>query len=166
MPLTIPPNIMLSKGLALIGYACQHGNVSDKTWVYRFRGFYGSDPVVYSKLFEDLKEKSLSECNRQDQLSIDYFLMTIYFLRCYPTELHISALFKVSEKTARTWVWFYISKIQGLKSQKVRILLHTFQPFGSTKLTPPCLLFYPSRLCGRSTVRQGLFVQLMEFIVV
>ena len=116
MKLTIPPNMMMTKGLALVGYVNKNTGVSAATWVCRFRGIYGSDPIVYSKLFEDL-----ATLIRPEQLSLEYFLMTIYFLRCYPTELHLSALFQVSEKTARTWVWFFISKIHGLKNHKVRV---------------------------------------------
>jgi hypothetical protein len=120
MNVSVTPNDMLQKGLSLVG--CQNGTMSNKTCVYRFRGFYGSDPIVYAMLFEDIKTKS----GQQVQLLLDYFLMTIYFLRCYPTELQISALFKITEKTARTWIWFYISKIQEMKNLKVCFLRAQF----------------------------------------
>jgi transcriptional antiterminator len=112
--------MMLEKGLTLVGYSYNDTKVSQNTWNDRFRRFYGSDPIVYSKLFEDLKTMTNVEARiQQEHLSLDYFLMSIYFLRCYPTELHISALFNVSERTVRKWVWFYVAKIKELKKEKV-----------------------------------------------
>lgn len=120
MVLIVTPRMMLENGLAFIGYNVRDG-VDAGTWDRRFRGHYGSDPLVYSKLFEDLQTTPIVEARiQEDKISLHYFLMTVYFLRHYPTELVVESVFKVSEKTARTWIWFYVAKIKELKRQKVR----------------------------------------------
>lgn len=131
MVLNVTPHLMLHEGLKFVGYMVQNERVRDETWNRRFRGHYGSDPVVYSKLFEDLQTTAVPEALiRDDKISLHYFLMTIYFLRHYPTEQILESRFNASEKTIRTWVWYYIAKIKELKKQKVRskvVLQHFYK---------------------------------------
>ena len=121
MVLNVTPYMMLDNGLEFAGYTFRNERVKADTWNSRFKAPYGSDPIVYSKLFEDLQTTEIAEAQiHEGKISLRYFLMTIYFLRQYPTEKILESRFGVSEKTARTWVWYYISKIKELKLQKVR----------------------------------------------
>ena len=121
MVFVVTPHMMLQNGLECMGYVLRNERIKVDTWDRRFRGHYGSDPVVYSKLFEDLQTTPIVEAKiQEDKISLRYFLMTIYFLRHYPNEQILESRFNVSEKTARTWVWFYVAKIKELKRQKVR----------------------------------------------
>ena len=47
------------------------------------------------------------------------FLMCMNWLKTYKTESQMAGHFKCDEKTARKWIWIYVSKIQALKGQKV-----------------------------------------------
>ena len=82
---------------------------------------YGSNPIVYAEIFEDLLQTAAIAEARVDSkvICINSFLMGIQFLKCYPTEEVHSGVFKVCEKTARKWGWFYAKKIQALKEQKI-----------------------------------------------
>jgi hypothetical protein len=81
---------------------------------------YGSNPVVYAAIFEDLQMTQLPDARVDPQtLCVESFLMAFHFMKCYPTENQLSGLFKICEKTARKWGWFYAKKIQALKEEKV-----------------------------------------------
>jgi len=87
-----------------------------------------SNPIVYAQIWEDLQTMEIPEA-RIDKKTMDlnYFLMGLRFLKRYPTECELAGTFKICEKTARTWAWFYAQKIQALKGQKVSsLLLHIF----------------------------------------
>jgi DDE superfamily endonuclease len=80
----------------------------------------GRSPCVCKKLWNDLQTTHLPEAQiGRRQLRLDYLLMSMYFLKCYPMELQLSVTFKINERTARRWIRFYLQKIQGLKGQKV-----------------------------------------------
>lgn len=94
----------------------------------RFKALYGSNPVVYAEIFEDLQMTQIAEAYVDPKLLfVDSFLMALHFLKCYPTENQLSGLFKFCEKTARKWGWFYARKIQALKEEKVSSLLTNWQ---------------------------------------
>jgi hypothetical protein len=124
MVVTIPPKALMKRGLKLVGYSKKRQkNVCLDTSYDRFRAHYGSNPEVYAQLFIDLQTTTIPEANiAEKDLCIDDFLMSLHFLKCYPTELQQEALFKVSDRTARKWTWFYITKIHFLKQQKVRLI--------------------------------------------
>lgn len=165
MIVSTDPHALLKQGLQLLGYV--YGNhVSNKTWINRFKSHYGSDPAVYSKVLEDLQTTNNAEARVEitKVVLINYFFMAMYYLRCNPSETEQAAMFSVSAKTARKWTWFYITKIQQLKTMKVRI----FELFCLLSI---CTVSYSNtyslRFNGRSTgVRllsyrsTGLIVQL------
>jgi hypothetical protein len=105
---------ILAKGLELQGFerTTRQSKASHSLNVSRFKSFYGSHPIVYAQLWEDLQTTAIPEARVDARTTtIDYFLMSLYFLKCY---------FKIGEKTARTWIWdFFIKKIQALKGEKV-----------------------------------------------
>lgn len=45
--------------------------------------------------------------------------MAVHFLARYPTEQEQAGIFKVCDKTARCWSWYFATKIQMLKEEKV-----------------------------------------------
>jgi hypothetical protein len=66
-----------------------------------FKEFYGSDPVVYAQMWEDLQMTEIPEAHLDiNPANNEYFLMALYLLKCYPTEGWLAGLFKVCEKTA------------------------------------------------------------------
>jgi hypothetical protein len=113
----------LRKGLELVGFdhrrqqqVCRATNLS------RFKGHYGSNPNVYAQIWEDLQmtDEALEDSWKMDP---DSFLMALHFLTRYPTEQEQAGIFKICEKTARSWTWIYARKIQALKKHKVSMVL-------------------------------------------
>lgn len=114
------PDELLEFGLNIAGFPIQRQQVCRKTLIARFVGHYGAKPVAYSMLWEDFQTTTIAAARIQEKdLSLDYYFMTLAFLKSYLTESQLSGMFKVSEKTARTWIRFYVHKIQALKPQKI-----------------------------------------------
>jgi len=112
--------IML-RGLELCGFdRSRQKRVKWETNRRRFKSHYGSDPVVYAQIWEDLQTTKIPEANILNvKPCVDSFLMAVHFLKCYPTEKEQEGIFKICDKTARKWGWYYVHKIQALKKQKV-----------------------------------------------
>jgi hypothetical protein len=115
---------ILRKGLVLVGYDCRHQDkVSRVTNLGHFRAQYGSNPVVYAQIWEDLQCTATPEARIDNEMAdADAYLMCIHFLKCYPTEVEQGGIFTGCEKTMRKWTWYYARKIQALKQQKVSVL--------------------------------------------
>jgi hypothetical protein len=116
----------LRHGLMLVGFDVRRQQrVARATNVGRFKTYYGSDPVVYAAIWEDLNTTENLAARISDKAKVDSFLQGIYFLKCYPKEAERAGTFQVCEKTARKWGWYFAQKIQALKEEKVSLLLQT-----------------------------------------
>jgi hypothetical protein len=112
---------ILRKGLKYAGFSHRRqANVGLKTNLERFKSFYGSHPVVYSIILEDLQVTDNPAARIiLDKRTLKHFLLAVHWLRCYRTEAHLSGMFGLDVKTCRKYVWYYCSKIQALKDEKV-----------------------------------------------
>jgi hypothetical protein len=131
--LALTADEMLRKGLILAGWEAERQIGTDiKTRTARFKSFYGSQPIVFVKIWEDLQTTDILEAriNAKKHLC-DHLLMCAYFLKVYPTETTMAGMFKMEEKTVRKWVWLFAKKIQALKKSKVR-LFFAMLPFSRT----------------------------------
>ncbi len=93
---------VLNQGLTSVGFGNHRiQSMSRVTNLERFRDHYGSNPLVYAQIWEDLQQLAHFEATAQD---FHLFLMSVHFLKCYPTESQLSPSFTVCEKTenART----------------------------------------------------------------
>jgi hypothetical protein len=114
---------ILEQGLLAVGIVdpstiCRESNLES------FRSHYGSNPIVYAQIWEDLQTTEIEEAKISGAVAntgLDYFLMAIHFLKCYPTEQQQVSRFRVSDRTAREWTWFFLKKVQvqALKAEKV-----------------------------------------------
>lgn len=120
--LTTTPSDLLREGLYLAGFDHKRQQrVCRATNLQRFRAFYGSNPLVYVAILEDLQTTDLPDAHVDpEKLCIPSFLLALNFLREYRTEHQRAGLFKVCERTARKWGWYYAKRIQALKDIKVR----------------------------------------------
>jgi hypothetical protein len=106
---------VLRIGLLCAGFdSSRQLRVQRTTNVQRFQSFYGSSPLVCSAIWEDLF------IGLPKSASFDKFFMALYFLKEYPTEEKLAGMWHTCEKSARQWVWFFVEKIQALKTKKVR----------------------------------------------
>jgi hypothetical protein len=83
-------NEILARGPSLVGYdRSRQENISCDTNLKRFRShYYGSNPIVYAQIWEDLQTTEIEEAKISGAAAntgLDYFLMSIHFLKCYPT---------------------------------------------------------------------------------
>ena len=122
MTIIVTVDQMLCQGLRLVGFnAHRVSKVSRSTNLERFRAHYGLNPIVYAQIWEDLQNTTCPDALIDSKTAdLALYLMTIHFMKCYPTETQLAALFGVSERTARKWCRYYTRKIQALKHEKVR----------------------------------------------
>ena len=118
----IAPDEMLRRGLSLAGYDFQRQQrVTRASNVSRFKSCYGSWPIVYVAMLEDMQTTTIRAAYvHPKDLVLENFLMALHFLYCYPTGKQQEKEFKICANTARKWSWVYARKIQALKQIKVR----------------------------------------------
>jgi len=104
----------------------RQGRRSRKANVEDFKSFYGSDPVVYAAIFEDLQTTTAPAAKvGPKQLDLHAFMMGIHFLTVCPVDNCKAGTFKGCSRTCREWCWRYCSKIQALKEVKVSAFAFT-----------------------------------------
>ena len=101
MVIIVTSDQMLVQGLRLVGFNIQRvQNVSLGENLRRFRAHYGSNPIVYAKIWEDLQvTQCLDALIDSRTIDLALFLMTFRFLKCYPTEAELAATYRVCERT-------------------------------------------------------------------
>ena len=112
---------VLLTGLQVAGFDLYRQNKVCRTKnIERFKGCFGSPPMVYAQIWEDLVASD-NQAARIDpkKLKLKSFLLSLYFLRCYPTEKKRSGEYNICEETARKWSWYVAEKNAALKEQKV-----------------------------------------------
>ena len=115
------PDEVLYDGLLMTGYDYhRQQKVSRQGRIDRFVSQFGSVPVVYSEMANDLQKTDVAEA-KVDNFVLRNFLMGVHFLKKYPRNRDQEASFTVCLNTASKWAWFYAEKICAMKSEKVRI---------------------------------------------
>lgn len=104
--------VFLSVGLHIAGFGPK--KLAMRTQLRRFWGMFGCDPKVIQHIWYDFKDM-LSEI----KLKIDHLFWALFFLKRYPTEGEMTALFNKDASTIRKWVWTIIFGIQELKAHKI-----------------------------------------------
>jgi hypothetical protein len=122
--LIVTPDFVLKQGLLMVGFDHYRIQKVLRTKnVIRFRSYFGSDPVVYATIWNDLHDATNENAYiTTSSATLKHFLMSVYFLKCYPNETQMAGTFRVCEKTARKWCWYFLRKIQALKQTKVSFM--------------------------------------------
>jgi hypothetical protein len=110
---------LLRYGLLLVNFDEQQLQVAHSTNIERFIAHFGSTPVVLAKIWNDLESVAVSRVH-QHKNTVRSFLMSMHFLKCYQTSRQLEPIYKLSEKTIRAHVWFFVERVQALKDRKVR----------------------------------------------
>jgi hypothetical protein len=130
----VSPDDMMERGLELGGFSArQIEHAGLKLKYSRFKSWFGSQPVVYAQIWEDLLTTDIAEARILPKDDLDYFLMALHFLKGYDTEGERSGNFQLNEKTLRKWTWYFVEKMAALKALKVS-LASSDRPF-STHVT-------------------------------
>jgi hypothetical protein len=75
--------------------------------VARFKGHFGSHPIVYTQICEDLLKTTILEARiDMKKAGIHSFLMALSFLKCIKTAKELASRFKVCEKTVQTKICY------------------------------------------------------------
>jgi hypothetical protein len=123
MVVVVTAEEMMRIGLELGGFDVRRQNrvrsERSELNVRRFKALFGSRPIVYAQIWEDLQTTRIRKARIDGNVCVNSFLMAIHFLKRYPTEEVLSGLFKFCERTVRKWVWYYVSKIKALKKAKI-----------------------------------------------
>ena len=109
-------------GLRLVNYTFEriYRAKLAKTNQKRFKDHFGCSANVCAEMFADLQTTDTPGARLDvNKIDINCFLMALHFLRCYPTETQREAIFNLSPKTIRQWSWYYLEKIQALKTEKI-----------------------------------------------
>jgi len=123
----LTPNEILMSGLRLIYTEHRINNVRGDPVVsirniQRFKDHFGAKPLVIATLWEDLIGNDVPEtliAEHPRELSIDGLLEALHFLYRYRTEAEREATFDKSTKTLRKSCWYYLKRIQALKTKKI-----------------------------------------------
>lgn len=118
---------ILHQGLQLVGFTERQINgVKLQKNLSRFRTHYTNNPLVYAILFCILQTMDNEEANILPLFQkvgrkkvLDYYLMAIHLLACYPTEEEAEALFNISNVTWSNWAWDIAERIALLKVEVV-----------------------------------------------
>jgi hypothetical protein len=117
----VTPAQTMSRGLKMAGFDERRmDRAKEALNERRFRSWYGSNPNVIARIWEDLLTTEIEEAQILEKADFDHFLMSFYFLKVYPTEEHRAGIFQICEKTARLWSWYFVGKLSALKAEKVR----------------------------------------------
>jgi hypothetical protein len=113
---------VLRKGLLLVGYSERALlSIDRKAWKRRFKAHFGSTPKVCAELWEALQVTQIDNARVTNPSEKDFnnYLITLYFLKSYPTEEELSSRFGIHETTARKWIRYFVDKISSLLPERV-----------------------------------------------
>ena len=125
------PDEILRFGLLLANFSiCKQETVLSEHNIRRFKSHFGSSPLVCAAIWADLISTDIQEARIIPFAgALDKFFLSLFFLKTCATEEKLSAFSRSCEKVARRWVWFFVSKLQALKTKKVkRMIIHVFCP--------------------------------------
>lgn len=97
----------------VLGEQILKGYKADKDDSYYMANF-GVSPRVTSLIFKKIDAKGR-------KVSPKYLLITLFFMKVYPSERTLQSISGVSRETTRSWVWFIISMIARLKKDVVSL---------------------------------------------
>ena len=120
MAVVLTVDEFLQKGLELVGYNYdRQQKVARAANLMRFKAHYRSNPIGYAQIWEDLQTTMIPEARIDSRkMDPDSLLMAIHFLTCYLTEQEQTGIFKICDKTAPSWSWFYARKIQASRGKR------------------------------------------------
>lgn len=115
---------VLQIGLEKVGISqTKQARVKQSTLICRFKRHYGPHPFVCAVMWETLQTHEDLEVRLPDGQNkmkhFNMFLMTMFFLKTYPTEEVLASRFGVCEQSGREWSRYYIHRLAALFPHKV-----------------------------------------------
>jgi DDE superfamily endonuclease len=94
---------------------------NDATNIDRFNKKFGIQPVTACMVYEDLQKTAVDEAriDAPDGKTLKYYLISLYFLRKYPTEDIMESSLDFSPRYISRKVWEYVGRLQAMKAVKI-----------------------------------------------
>lgn len=106
---------MLDAGLYMVGEtAWERHNKSVAPRLDDFKAHFGSHPLVYAKLWNDMKDID-------GERKLGYFIICLYWLKSYDTEKMLASRFHLDEETIRSWCWYYGDCIAEMQATVIKL---------------------------------------------
>lgn len=99
---------MSSEIFLRLGNAYTKGTSNTKTNLRRFKSFYGVSPAVCAKIWEKIIFETSSHAQPK------HLLWCLFFLKQYPVEHEMRAIFHADEKTIRKWTWCFVKLLSNI----------------------------------------------------
>ena len=112
---------MLQFGLELFYSTDRINRALAITNISRFNIKFGIQPVTACTVYEDLQKTNIdaSRIDSPDDTTLKHFLMSLYYLRKYPTEDEMESTLDFSPRYISRIVWKFVHRIQAMKAQKI-----------------------------------------------
>jgi hypothetical protein len=118
----ISEDSFLNWGLEIFYYDYEVKRMKEHSKIENFLFHFGSRPHVIATIWTDLLNTSTEEA-KIDECCDDpiRFLWAHVYLKMYPKDRYLRALFHHSRNTCRKWIWYFIYKMAMLQSTKISI---------------------------------------------
>lgn len=116
------PDEVLTLGLVYVNIPAERQARSNRKYnVEDFAAHFGTDPLVISKFWELMQTTDIDEARivNPSEKMFKMFMMTMYYFTVYPTEKRLKG-WGLNEKTARTWIKFFVEKISALEPTLIK----------------------------------------------
>lgn len=124
---------VMEAGLVIIGKGgAASARVLRKTNKDRFTRAFGSHPLVYASIWEDLQKTNATFMDHKTRSIISAqidttkegctlrtFLVSIRFLRTYDTEFDRSNESGRSDRWCRDWGWYFLYRVAAMRQEKI-----------------------------------------------
>ena len=116
---TMPPSRItideiLQAGLILAGYSKKQRNRKYDQLLVWFKANYGSHPLVYCVLWEELRPID-------KERKLKYFFLCLSWLKNYDTEAILAGRWKLDDDTVRLWTNYYAECLQIMCDNKIKL---------------------------------------------
>ena len=114
-------NEIMKTGLLLVHYTRRRiKRAKRSTNINRFKDHFGARPHVVAQIWEDLQLTDIADAKiTGKEVNLEYFLMSLQTLKCYPKEWEREAMFDISHSYGREWAFLFIDKLRALKHEKI-----------------------------------------------
>jgi hypothetical protein len=113
-------------GLKFAGFSVSTVERTGKgTSTERFKDKYYACPRTVEQILAHIQDPGLGEAQIENPKP-RHLLLTLYYLKKYPTKHDLAAFLDSTEKTSLKWVHIYVKAIQALKGKKVSYCINCF----------------------------------------
>ena len=96
----ISAHSFMGMGLETAGYRSWQTYKEEKN-VERFKAWFGAKPISCEKIWSDLQTTTINEARIEKNANPLHLLLALHFLKAYPTENKLTAIFNMNSERTR-----------------------------------------------------------------